>query len=286
MNAIATHMRRVAESLQVVLDFDPYVEAEGKTAAQLRDQARNRLKSNIGGLYVQANAHIGFMSAVRLSAIVEDIQARVDRAGQALESTLERTTAAHTTRLEDLASRSSKVLHEAESALSVVREASGELGVAEHAEFFDTAAAEHAGAAGRWLIATVVMSLATAAAALGAIWLALERPVVSPGQAVQLAFAKLLLFSVLSVALVWCSRNHRSQLHNAVVNRHRRNALSTFAALANATDDDGTRNAVLLRATEAVFLPGSSGYLESTHETGGSATIVEIMKSASAVSNK
>lgn len=102
---------------------------------------------------------------------------------------------------------------------------------------------------------------------------------VSQETLIQLAVAKLILFSLLYFAIVWCGKNYRAHQHNAVINKHRRNALRTFQAFAKAASDEQTNNAVLLKATEAIFLPGTSGYISGESESQGSTQILEILRS-------
>jgi hypothetical protein len=55
--------------------------------------------------------------------------------------------------------------------------------------------------------------------------------------------------------------------HNQVINRHRQTALTTFQAFVGSTSDLQVKNAVLLQATQAIFLPQPSGYLKADNDT-------------------
>jgi hypothetical protein len=68
-------------------------------------------------------------------------------------------------------------------------------------------------------------------------------------------------------ASVWCGKSYRAYRHNAVVNRHRQNALATFEAFAKAASDAETKNAVLLQATQCIFSPQQTGYVSGEPET-------------------
>src|SRR5205085_68200 len=92
----------------------------------------------------------------------------------------------------------------------------------------------------------------------------------------QLLAAKVILFSILGSAVVWCGRIYRAHRHNEVVNRHRQNALSSFRTFVESADD-ATRNAVLLEATRAVFSPQHTGY-SSTEAEPNAAPLVEILR--------
>jgi hypothetical protein len=67
--------------------------------------------------------------------------------------------------------------------------------------------------------------------------------------------------------MIWTGRIYRAYKHNAVVNRHRANALATFEAFAKAASDMETKNAVLLQATQCIFAPQQTGYVSGEPET-------------------
>jgi len=68
--------------------------------------------------------------------------------------------------------------------------------------------------------------------------------------------------------------------HNFVVNKHRQNALSTFQAFSEATiNDPDTKNAILLQATQCIFSPQPSGFINKENEQENSNKIIEIFKS-------
>jgi len=78
---------------------------------------------------------------------------------------------------------------------------------------------------------------------------------------------KIFIFSILLSAAVWCGKTYRAYRHNAVVNRHRQNALATFEAFAKAASDVETKNAVLLQATQCIFSPQQTGYVSGEPES-------------------
>jgi len=145
--------------------------------------------------------------------------------------------------------------------LESMRKAAAEVGVSQHATHFAVQAQEHLKTGRAWLWATAILGLLTGVAALFMVlpYLRITKPL-DAGLGIQIAVGKLLFFSVLYFAVVWSARNHRSHMHNYVMAKHRQNALSTFQAFAKATTDEITRNAVLLKATEAIFAIGLSGY--------------------------
>jgi hypothetical protein len=59
--------------------------------------------------------------------------------------------------------------------------------------------------------------------------------------------------------------------HNAVVNKHRQNALLTYRALVEAGSEGGTRDIVLTHAASCIFAPQDTGFTKSDSD-GGNAT--------------
>lgn len=100
-------------------------------------------------------------------------------------------------------------------------------------------------------------------------------------QSIQLGLAKLLLFSFLVGGIVWSGRVYRAHRHNYVVNKHRQNALSTFKTFVSSTQDQQTKNAVLLQATQCVFAPQVTGYITQENEASGTPQILEIVRGIS-----
>lgn len=150
---------------------------------------------------------------------------------------------------------------ELDTILAAAREASGKVGVSTHSTLFKTEAAKHETASLWWLLAAGLLGLLTLAAAIISALSVLNRTTpLTAAQSAQIIVAKVILFSILGSAAIWCAKMYRAHRHNAVVNRHRQNALSTFETFAAATDDPQTKNAVLIQATTSIFAPQSSGY--------------------------
>jgi len=168
---------------------------------------------------------------------------------------------------------------EADEILSSMRRAAADVGVSAHAKHFAEQAQEHRKAARSWLMATIliaVIAIVVAASSFYHYFTAAKD--VSPAQGVQIMAAKLVLFSIFYFTLIWSARNYRAQRHNYVVAKHRQNALSTFQTFVEGTSDEATRNAVLLRATEAIFSPSLSGYIPGEPEPQGNTQILEILR--------
>lgn len=166
--------------------------------------------------------------------------------------------------------------------LEEVRKLAREAGVSQHAELFSLEAQTHEHAASKWLTATVCVTCVTfviAAALLLLSWSFTPNDITTT-KAVQIGIAKIAILSLLFSAVLWVGRIYRSHRHNHVVNRHRMNALRTFQTFVNATGDDGTKNAVLIQATQCIFGTQPSGYIASESDSNPASQILEIVRTA------
>lgn len=175
-----------------------------------------------------------------------------------------------------------------ENALEKVQLTAQKVGVAAHAEHFKEEARLHEKSARNWLVATVILAVMTlgigVASFILGVWFFQS---VSPSQSIQVAIAKIAIFSFFFSSLIWTGRIYRSQKHNAVVNKHRQNALSTFETFAVAAGDDPqVKNAVLLQATQCIFSPQHTGYVAQESDTAGYPQVLEIVRGIASPSGK
>ncbi len=104
-------------------------------------------------------------------------------------------------------------------------------------------------------------------------WLEIEKTYVI----IQLAISKVLIFTVISYMLYLSTKNFLSHKHNAVVNRHRQNALQTYTTLVEASGDSQTRDAVLLHAAACIYSPQPTGYSAGSGNSQGATSVIELM---------
>jgi hypothetical protein len=163
--------------------------------------------------------------------------------------------------------------------LSSMRDATARTGISRHANIFKEEAEDHKNIAKKWLIANISLGAAALGLAAYSIYYYASRQIeVSTAQSIQIGIAKLITFSILYFGLVWTSRNYRAHRHNFVINQHRQNALNTFESFVEGTSDDHTKNAVLVKSTEAVFSPIVTGYLTKEPEPQGGTQILEVIR--------
>jgi hypothetical protein len=154
---------------------------------------------------------------------------------------------------------------QAENILDDIRKAAAEQGVSQQAVYFKTAEAEHSTEAARWLKATIWLASAMAVYAIFSLFLhnipGLEPTSTYTGM--QLAVSKALIFAVISYMLYLSSKNFLVHKHNAVINRHRQNALMTYTAILNAAKDLNQKEIILNHAASCIFSPQPTGYSRS-----------------------
>lgn len=150
-------------------------------------------------------------------------------------------------------------------------------GVSKHSTLFAEESKFHETEAKKWLSYTRNILIAIALTAI--IFALLSLLITNNAHLIQFAVTKLVVLTVLFYGLALTNRNYRAHKHNAVMNKHRQNALSTFETFSNASGaDNQTKNAVLLETTHAIFSNQQTGYLKSEGETDSNNKIVEIIK--------
>ena len=90
----------------------------------------------------------------------------------------------------------------------------------------------------------------------------------------QAAVTRVLVVTVLGYALFFCVRNYAVHRHNAIVNRHRKNALSTYIALVEANSTPENRDIVLAQAARCIFAPQESGYVRRGNSGDGEISVM------------
>jgi hypothetical protein len=230
-------LRQLAESRQSPLEA--------------REQAANAFRSAYSAFLVQNAPVFSF-------ALATTVRQQLAGASEALTKTQLRLTTA----VEEAEASAVRVTAIAESVSADAQKA----GVSRQAVHFEREATKHEKTAKRWLFAvwataarTIVLAVGNLAIGMWPRWAALTMPI-NTTAAAQLIVSKVVFFSILVSAVLWCGRMYRSHNHNAVVNRHRQNALSSFLTFVDSTDDPAVRHTVLVQATQAIFAPQHSGF--------------------------
>ncbi|MBP6260957.1 MAG: hypothetical protein KA361_00850 [Chromatiaceae bacterium] len=174
---------------------------------------------------------------------------------------------------------------DADNALSEIRAVAAEQGVSQQAIHFKQEAEAQETLAARWLTYTYWFAGAVGGFAVLSLflhkidWIRPE----TTAEMFQLISSKLLIFAVLGYLLLMASRNYSTHKHNAVVNRHRQNALLTYRSLVEASSGAGTEDIVLAHAASCIFSPQETGFSHGKGDAvSGSKSVLELLtKSAS-----
>ena len=151
---------------------------------------------------------------------------------------------------------------EARRILSEIRQAAAEQGVTQQAIHFGSEADNHEEQAKNWLYAIICFSILLVLYAVGSLFIhKIPFLATTDGYEVgQLIVSKILIFAVISYMLYLSASNYLTRKHNAVINRHRQNALMTYQALVDAAGEHSAGEAVLIHAAACIFSPQETGF--------------------------
>ena len=166
---------------------------------------------------------------------------------------------------------------DAEKALKAVKEQAAEAGVSSNAHIFLENSKTYSETANKWLISTIVLVTLTFLTAIGFLILSFYYTPKSTASAIQYAASKIIVLSTMFFGVYWAARNYKSNKHNETLNKHRANALMTFKAFVEGSNDDKVREAILLQAAQAAFVNRSTGYENQEKEIPTVNPIVEIL---------
>lgn len=151
---------------------------------------------------------------------------------------------------------------QAQQVLDEARKVAAEQGVSQQAIFFKTESEAHHTASSSWKWATFAFAGLMLLYAVFSLFIH-KIPSLTPTntyESVQLAVSKVLIFAVISYMLYLSARNFLAHKHNAIVNKHRQNALMTYKALVDASSKEDNKEVILSHASLCIFGPQSTGY--------------------------
>jgi hypothetical protein len=239
----------------------------GGNPVQARDATVAEINSLAEAVLVQFQGWVGFL-AYQSGDVQRNVQSLNDAVAQA--------NAMMAKAKED--ADESKI--ELASIVAAAREASASAGVGVFTADFRDQAVELEKAAKTWLTLTAAAALLTIVASVASAFIHLDRD--APyAQVIQFMTSKLLALGVLASATAWCGRIYKATKHQAALSDHRAKALKTFQAFAKATNDDVTRDAVLLETTRSIFAIAPTGYLDSADASADTGSkMLEVVKAA------
>lgn len=169
---------------------------------------------------------------------------------------------------------------DAQDVLNEIRRVAAEEGVTKQAAHFNAEYEHHSQEADKWQKYAAFLAIGLGVFSIISLFLH-KIPLLVPENtydAIQLSISKFLIFSVIAYMMFLSAKNFLNHKHNAIVNKHRQNALMTHSALVEASGDQGVRDAVLLQASSCIFSPQSTGYASGNeNDNSNQKSMVEIL---------
>lgn len=261
---ILTACNNLHDLLQRIISFDP---GQGNPQGE-RNQIISTLKQN----YIQAFSELHPYISYSLYRVA-DFQRLDAEARESLES-VKKQVKASTAKISGLEREAAEVLQE-------IRKVAAEQGVSQMAVYFRDESQHHDRLAREWSSRTTMLAW-TLVVFAGLSMFIHKIPYLSSAEVydmAQIAISKAMIFAVIAYMLFLSARNFMSHKHNAVVNKHRQNALLTHKALIEATTDVGARDAVMIHAAGCIFSPQPTGYTltKSDNDSYSPRSVVELL---------
>ncbi|MCB9895519.1 MAG: hypothetical protein H6839_13810 [Planctomycetes bacterium] len=199
----------------------------------------------------------------QLGKITEDLPEELDRLLKDREEYLEGKAGEAEALVEQVRSAKQQLDKLAEA----FREVGQEVGIASYARNFSNLGDRYRLNAQGWFAGAVGTALFLGLMLASFIALALLMRVRDIETLVQLITIKVTAAALVSTGLFVCIRNHRRCMHNAVVNEHRANALSSFEAFTIAAGQDPeVKRELLLQATQTIYSHRATGYDDQSED--------------------
>jgi len=167
---------------------------------------------------------------------------------------------------------------EVHKVLAVVRQTAEEQGVSQQAIYFSQAADAFQEASFRWLVLSCILTFVLIGYAIMTLFMHKWASLASTNvyDTAQLAVSKVLIFATISFALIHSVKNYLANRHNAVVNRHRQNALATYKALVEAAGAAANRDVILTKAADCIFTAQATAFSKFEGADGGNVSLVNV----------
>lgn len=176
----------------------------------------------------------------------------------------------------------------ADSILEQIKKTAAEQGVSQQALYFKEESEYHQKEANIWQTRTIWVAAVLIGYSLVALFIhnlpglniSSDNGDFVTYMAINVVTGKILIFAVIAYLLFLSAKNFLSHKHNAVVNKHRQNALMTFRALADAAKDESNTDVVLNHASACIFSPQDTGYTKTSanHPANANYPMVELRR--------
>lgn len=248
LNEIHSQANGFFNQLEGILKFDPKV----ADAYNVRNSAIDNLRNQYEHYFNFLSPFIAYASSRQRDFGALEREARAS--------------------IQTVADHAADITHELETQreeaariLADVRRVAAEHGVSQQAVYFQQESDLHEQQAESWKLITIWTAVGLGVFAAGSVFLH-KWSVLAPTDtytSIQLGLSKALVFVVIAYVLLLSARNFLAHKHNAIVNKHRQNALLTFNALVNAAGQPEARDIVLSYASACIFAPQETGYTKS-----------------------
>lgn len=157
------------------------------------------------------------------------------------------------------------VSDEVSELLESSRKATAQVGVNVFSSVFEDQSADHQRTARKWLIASIILTASFVIIILLITWDTINaiKGIANPVEVLTLFLAKVFPVTIGYYLLYQFIKNYNVSMHLFTTNKHRANVLKTFEAFMKSTDDPKVRDTVLIKASEAIFTGGETGYLSN-----------------------
>lgn len=263
---IKSKLDQVNEQLKTINTFS----LEQQNPTQARNNIVGQIHSVADQFYTSASQWVPFLAYQKgdVAKNIEQLTASVNEGKRIAESARK-----------DIEVKSDEI----DKIITQAREASASAGAAVFTSAFLSEANDQNAAAKRWLVTAACFTAVTLVAAVLMWWV--PESGLTPGELTQKLGTKIAILVVLFTVTVWCGRTYRALRHQASVNKHRGLSLQTFQAFTAAAADVGTKDAVLMEATRAIFAVGATGFLDGKSGRDDSGTrMIEIVQNPSPIS--
>ena len=169
--------------------------------------------------------------------------------------------------------------------LEKIRKVAAEQGVSQQAIYFKDESALHNTESDSWKKWTIGAAILLVLVSVSFLFLH-KWDFISPKdkyEAIQFIASKVFVFATLSYLLYMCGKNFLAHKHNAILNKHRQNALMTYQAITDAAKSPEGKEIVLAQAAYCMFSPQDTGYIKvvSNDGSGSMKTFIDAMPKAS-----
>lgn len=235
-----------------------------QSPSNVRDRLSQELKAQADQLYNVSYMHIPYLAYQR-----GDVERNIRQMISSVKKAEKETT--------DALSGISKQRAEIDLIVKSAREAAISAGVGHFTYSFLEESNEHARSSKFWLYALLVFAGITISCSLLFAYHAvfceynIERNI-------PIFTSKITVILLLLTGGVWCGKIYKSHKHLSFVNKHRANALKTFLAFSQASEDEQTKNAVLIEAAHCIFSASTTGFVDG-NDPSEQIKFLEIFKS-------